>query len=108
VPSAFRSPYEPTPGSGRGESGTLALCPHGALNKWDEFLTAAIGGFGGGLKLTIDSPDPSSPHDLGGGLPVSATVSGNPTTIRATLGFRDKDGKITTISDREVRSPDAQ
>ena len=55
--------------------------------------------------VQIVSPDPAGMHPLGEGLTVRGTVSGSPTAIRASIGFRDPDGSITTISDEEVQSP---
>ncbi len=87
-----------------------------ARGGWDEFLKKGLGGSGGsggggavgGLGVRISAPDPSAVHALGKGFEVKATVAGSPTAIRAAIGFRDKDGSITTISDEEIRSPDAR
>ena len=79
-----------------------------ARGGWDEFLKKGLGSGGGGAgKVNISSPDPSQSHRLGQGLQVTATVAGSPASIRASIGFRDKDGSITTISDEEIPSPGA-
>ncbi len=75
---------------------------------WDEFLKKGFSGAAAAAAtVTISAPNPGQNHRLGQGLQVTAQVAGAPASIRASIGFRDKDGSITTISDEEVASPGA-
>jgi hypothetical protein len=77
--------------------------------KWDEFLAKGLTAAGGGaMAVKISAPDPAATHPIGSGLQVTATVSGNPTAVRAAIGYRDADGGITTVSDEEIPSPGAK
>ena len=79
-----------------------------ARGGWDEFLKRGFSGAAAAAAtVTISAPDPGQNHRLGQGLKVTAQVAGAPASIRASIGFRDKDGSITTISDEEVASPGA-
>jgi hypothetical protein len=77
--------------------------------QWKQFLTTG-GGQAAEAKadVHITSPDPGSPHSIGTGIPIEATVSGNPASIHASLGFVDKNKEIVLISEEEIMSPGAK
>ncbi len=77
-----------------------------ARGGWDEFLKKGFAGAAAAAAtVTISAPNPAQDHRLGQGLKVTGQVSGAPASIRASIGIREKDGSITTISDEEVASP---
>jgi hypothetical protein len=80
-----------------------------ARTQWDEFLLAGGGQAAAATAdVKIASPDPTAPHPIDKGIPVTATVSGSPASIHASIGIAEEDGELTLISDEEIMSPGAK
>lgn len=78
-----------------------------ARTQWDEFLLSGGGQAAAATAdVKISSPDPASSHPLDDkGIPVTATVSGSPASIHASIGIAGENGELTLVSDEEIMSP---